>query len=314
MRYLMSLAILLPDMSQCEHLQHVTLNEGHFVFPGKIPFPRGLRELKGRASCLIYEIDSSLGLSMHDGFNIQRPWFDEVNRHFQQYFENCAIELKIIEIGHLLYNCRWVCITADEFLEFIHIVIGNEAEIQRLDVKNEEEEDDDAFDLKTDENKVQPTITLIDVMQLAAKCPKMVELNMSSVSVKFWPPLTVPWMFLRKLDISRVSKQCFKSVKFEDTIPNLRILRIEGKGIDSPTILPDMSRCEVLSSITLDDRAFVLPDKIPFPYGLRKLKGTSSSLYCTKASLLGTMMESIFDLDEVNQLFQIYRVEQKKWS
>ena len=43
-----------------------------------------------------------------------------------------------------------------------------------------------------------------------------------------------------------------------------------------------------------------------FQNGLRKLKGTSSNLCYTEASLEGTLMESVTGIEEINDLFQIY--------
>ena len=288
-----------------------------FIFPGKIPFPSGLSELKGSSSCLINETTTAI---------CEVPWFNEVNGELKKHLKNCTIRLKIHRIrpyrpdrvaanvresshhGYLKKNPRdgslvslshgRVCISGgeSELKEIIYHSIGNEEEeVERLDVLGFRNENND-----------QPTLTSIDIMQLATKCPKMVELNIHNVVVKMFPPLIEPWKFLRKLTISVVSKQCFKNVEFQDILPNLRVLHIEGEGRDYPTVLPDMSLCESLNSITLNDGAFVFPDKIPFPHGLRELKGKTSRLYPTGASLAGTMMESIFNLDEVNQLFQIY--------
>ena len=176
--------------------------------------------------------------------------------------------------------------------DIIHHIISKEAEIEVLQI----------YGLR-DEKSVQPTLTSVDIMQLAAKCQQLGVLSVHHVRMQSWPPLIAPWMLLRELSISAVDKTCFKNVNLHHIAPNLQTLKIEGQGEYASTLLPDMSGCDALSSITLHDGAFIFPDKIPFPYRLKELNGTESSLYCTKASF---DLEVIYDHKHLNQLFQNY--------
>ena len=308
-------SIDLPDMTQCEHLRYVNLNCGKYVFPDKIPFPRGLKALKGRDSQLIKltlpGVDNALWVFHHD---------------FQKYFTNYFFEMNI-KIYNMtpdeLERATKAGIQKSRYLEVNPTNPGNlmslsekkvyitEIESELKDIIHHRKWGEDIVETLyivglVDENDDPPTLTSIDFMQLAMKCPKIVELNMLDVSVKSFPPLISPWQFLRKITISRISRLCFKNVEFHDILPSLRMLHVKGEGLNSTTILPNMSGCEMLNEITLDEGDFIFPDKIPFPYGLRKLKGTSSNLCYTEASMEGTMMESITDLEEVNDLFQLY--------
>ena len=132
-----------------------------------------------------------------------------------------------------------------ELKEIIHHRKWDEDVVETLDVLG-----------LVDVNNDPPTLTSIDFMQLATKCPKIVELNMLYVLVKSFPPLISPWHLLRKITISRIGRLCFKNVLFHDILPNLRILLIKGEGLTSTTILPDMSECESLNNVTLDDGEF----------------------------------------------------------
>ena len=306
----------LPDMSECEHLRYVDLNWGKYVFPGKIPFPRGLLVLEGHNSKLIkvtlpgapfeYHHDSKkyfTNYSFTMNINIYNMTPFELEGVVSKDGFRQSSHLKVIRMNPTNHGTlislseKMVRITGieSELKEIIHHRKWDEDVVETLDVLG-----------LVDVNNDPPTLTSIDFMQLATKCPKIVELNMLYVLVKSFPPLISPWQLLRKITISRIGRLCFKNVLFHDILPNLRVLLIKGEGLTSTTILPDMSECERLNNVTLDDGEFIFPDKIPFPYGLKKLKGTSSNLCYTKESMEGTMMEYLTDLQEVNDLFRLY--------
>ena len=310
----------LPDMTQCEHLRYVELNWGKYVFPGKIPFPRALLEIKGNNSQLIkltlpgadnkapfeYHHDSKKYFGNYYfkmNINIYNMTPDELegavtkeggrqSSHREVPRMNPTNHRTLISLSEKMVRITGV---ESELKEIIHHRKWGEDVVETLDVLG-----------LVDENDHPPTLTSIDFMQLATKCPKIIELNMLYVSAKSFPPLISPWQFLRKMTISRIGRLCFKNVEFHNILPNVRMLLVKGEGFTSTTILPDMSGCERLNDVTLDDGAFIFPDKIPFPYGFRKLKGTSSNLCYTEASLEGTLMESVTGIEEINDLFQIY--------
>ena len=65
-------SVILPDMRHCELLQSGNLHDGIFWFPERVPFPRGLCNLNGWGSTIVWDRatleEHFLNCAMHISF------------------------------------------------------------------------------------------------------------------------------------------------------------------------------------------------------------------------------------------------------
>ena len=111
---------------------------------------------------------------------------------------------------------------------------------------------------------------------MAAKCPRLKLLDITSKRVESWPTFAVPWTSLKSLILfaCHMSANMFLQVDLHRTLPHLETFDIRCSQVlpqSAPLVLPDMGKCSTLNNVTLGAGKYVVTS---LPLGLRELCGS----------------------------------------
>ena len=120
------------------------------------------------------------------------------------------------------------------------------------------------------------TISANDIITMAAKCPGLKLLDITSKRVESWPTFAVPWMSLKSLILfaCHMSANMFLQVELHRNLPHLETFDIRCSQVlpqSAALVLPDMGKCSALNNVTLGAGKCVVTS---LPLGLRELGGS----------------------------------------
>ena len=142
--------------------------------------------------------------------------------------------------------------------------------------------------------KVGPTLSAVEITKMTTRCPRMEYLILNDLRIESWPTSISPLLSLKALILRKVGTTCFVNVDLSSVAPNIEVFYLEGEGIGTNTMLPDMTNCERLREVMLSYGNFLYPRKIPFPRGLKELWRTMLPM-STRDSFSRAWLEDHFE-------------------